>query len=434
MGVRKAPPDTGSWEVPSAEIQTQLERILGSRSFVHAERLSRFLRFAVDQALQGHGSNLKEYVIGTAVFDRNGSYDPRSDPIVRVEAGRLRSKLKEFYEGEGREDPVLISFQKGSYVPVFQRREAPAGRLTRMRSWIRLPTDWKTVVLAGASLFAVIAIYQAIALSRQNQALRQELEAARAPLDKEFAPIWGRFFLPRIPAFVVFGSPMFFASPRHSVFLRRGDLNDPPNLLNDPNFRALQERFGPLSGPRYDYAEMGEAIALQRLTAFFGRAGHTLTALPAHVAAWDSLKDGNLILLGTPRMNPLLRRLQVQRDFEWGPDHNVYNRNPQPGEQKIYTTPSHRDSLTYAVIASFPGLRPNRETLLLTAHSAPGTLAGVDFLTRPETARSLSEKLQFGGPGKPKYYEVLLRVLVDNNSPVKTEYVTHHWIGDPASK
>lgn len=422
-------------EVSAAEIQAQLERILASKGFIHSERLSRFLRFTVSRAMQGEGATLKEYLIGIEVFDRNGSYDQRSDPIVRVEAGRLRSKLREFYETEGRDSSVLIDFQKGSYVPIFQRRQRPRSGAARIPSWIRAARDWKTVALALALALAALAAHRAVTLSRQSLSLQRELEAARQQLPgREFAPIWGPFFSPGTETYVVFGSPLFFAGERAGVFLRQPGLNDASKLLGDPDFQRMQERFGPLSGPRYDYAFMGDTIALQRLTAFFGRAGRVLTAVPAHLANWDSIKDGNIIFLGAPRTNPLLQRLPVQQDFEWGPDQNIYNRNPQPGEQKTYATPSHRDAATYAIIASFPGLRPNREILLLTAHSAPGTLAAVEYTTRSESVRLMTEKLQLGLPGKPKHYQMLIRVLVDQGAPVKSEYVTHHTVSPPSDK
>ncbi len=82
--------------------------------------MGRFLRFAVESALEGRADELKEYLIGVEVFDRKGSYDPRVDPIVRVEARRLRAKLKAYYEGDGRGDPVTIEFAPGGYAPQFR--------------------------------------------------------------------------------------------------------------------------------------------------------------------------------------------------------------------------------------------------------------------------------------------------------------------------
>src|SRR5258708_3657549 len=96
-------------------VRTQLVRILASEVFVHAERISRFLRYTVEQSLEGHGDQIKESVIGVAVYDRSADYSPKTDPIVRNEARRLRAKLTEYYDSEGWMDPVLIEYPKGSY-------------------------------------------------------------------------------------------------------------------------------------------------------------------------------------------------------------------------------------------------------------------------------------------------------------------------------
>ena len=105
----------------------QLDRILASKTFAPSGRMRRFLRFAVEQALEGKGEELKEFRIGLEVFDKDSSFDPRIDPIVRVEARRLRAKLKRYYENEGRDDPIRIEFPTGTYVPVFRERSAAPG-------------------------------------------------------------------------------------------------------------------------------------------------------------------------------------------------------------------------------------------------------------------------------------------------------------------
>ena len=109
-----------------AEVHAQVQRILKSRMFSNCERLIRFVSFAAQHALKGSGEPLKEYVIGLEVFDRTSSYDPRIDPIVRVEARRLRSKLNSYYASVGREDPILVEFPKGTYAPSFCIRTLPA--------------------------------------------------------------------------------------------------------------------------------------------------------------------------------------------------------------------------------------------------------------------------------------------------------------------
>jgi TolB-like protein len=105
------------------EVRAQLDRILASETFATATRLRRFLRYVVERSLAGEGEQLKEYVIGVDVFDRDGEYDPRIDAIVRVEAGRLRAKLDEQEQGVGAADAVRIRIPRGSYAPVFERRQ-----------------------------------------------------------------------------------------------------------------------------------------------------------------------------------------------------------------------------------------------------------------------------------------------------------------------
>jgi adenylate cyclase len=110
------------------ESMAQLERMLASDVFAGSTRLSRFLRYVAEQSLAGESQRLKEYTIGVEVFDRDQHYDPRVDSIVRVEAGRLRTKLEQYYQGPGRDDAIVIRLQKGGYVPAFEARGALALR------------------------------------------------------------------------------------------------------------------------------------------------------------------------------------------------------------------------------------------------------------------------------------------------------------------
>jgi len=106
-------------------IADALDRILASQTFQQAGGLKRFLRFIVNETIAGRVSELKEYVIGVQVFRTDQSFDPRTDPIVRVQARRLRAKLVQYYADEGRQDTLTIEIPKGGYAPVFKKREAP---------------------------------------------------------------------------------------------------------------------------------------------------------------------------------------------------------------------------------------------------------------------------------------------------------------------
>ena len=105
----------GPTEPSPGEVRAALERVLASRCFEQAGRSSAFLRFVVEQTLAGQGDRLKGYTIAVEVFERPPDFDAQTDPLVRVEAGRLRRRLIEYYADEGRADPVRLDLPRGSY-------------------------------------------------------------------------------------------------------------------------------------------------------------------------------------------------------------------------------------------------------------------------------------------------------------------------------
>jgi hypothetical protein len=143
-------------------IRNQLEKTLASPSFVNSARMRQFLRLVVERTLAGGRDGVKESVIGTEVFDRSPDYDPSVEPVVRVEARRLRAKLQEYYEGEGIHDAVVISLPKGGYAPAFEFRASPSAvppaaspavsPPVRRRRWIA----GIAVVLCGAARAAIL--------------------------------------------------------------------------------------------------------------------------------------------------------------------------------------------------------------------------------------------------------------------------------------
>jgi adenylate cyclase len=109
-----------------AAVREQLQRILADQVFVRADRTSRFLQYIIDEMLAGRAQKINQYALATDVFDRDGTFDPAIDAIVRVEAGRLRSKLREYYEETGQHDPVFILLPKRTYVARLEFRPASA--------------------------------------------------------------------------------------------------------------------------------------------------------------------------------------------------------------------------------------------------------------------------------------------------------------------
>jgi hypothetical protein len=134
-------------------VRAHVARITASELFAGAERLCRFLRFTVESKLNGREADVKEYTLGREVFDRGEDYDPRLDPIVRVEARRLRSRLAEYYGGPGRNDSLRLEYHKGSYVPVVSAAHDRSSSPTpKRRSW------WIAAIVAAVVVVIAVTV------------------------------------------------------------------------------------------------------------------------------------------------------------------------------------------------------------------------------------------------------------------------------------
>lgn len=124
VAVGKMPVAIGEEAETAGRVRSELQRILSSDQFDASERNRRFLEYAVEETLAGRGDRIKAYTIATIVFGRDDSFDPTLDPVVRMEARRLRRSLERFYLVEGARGPVSIALPKGGYVPKFQNPSA----------------------------------------------------------------------------------------------------------------------------------------------------------------------------------------------------------------------------------------------------------------------------------------------------------------------
>lgn len=142
---------SGGTAPPAEAVRAQLERVLDSGDFAQSERMKSFLRFVVEETLEGRAAQLKEFTIATGVFGRDESFDPQTNTIVRVEAGRLRRRLERYYLTEGQGDAVRIDLPKGSYVPLF-RAAAPAPAAAHAAQGAPAPEDVALALPSGPSI------------------------------------------------------------------------------------------------------------------------------------------------------------------------------------------------------------------------------------------------------------------------------------------
>jgi adenylate cyclase len=147
-------------DIPPEAVRAELDRVLASTGFQNAGRSSRLLRHVTEKTLAGDADQLKEYTVGVEVFDRDASYDPRIDSIVRVEAGRLRSRLDEYYANGGMSSEIRIEIPRGGYVPQFTRRAPDPSPNQVVPSAVsnRTPRALFILVAAGVLLIAALAL------------------------------------------------------------------------------------------------------------------------------------------------------------------------------------------------------------------------------------------------------------------------------------
>ncbi|WP_046862762.1 tetratricopeptide repeat protein [Microvirga massiliensis] len=175
---------------PSAEeVRAQLERLVASPDLDVPPRARRFLRYVIEETLAGRAGRIKAYAIGTEVFGRDASFDAQSDPVVRIEAGRLRRALEHYYLVAGQADPVVISIPKGGYVPHFashipQAEDPPApGAPPAENSVMSLaPRRWAWL---SAGTVVLLATLVGLVLWRTTQDVLQSPSPASATLPPE---------------------------------------------------------------------------------------------------------------------------------------------------------------------------------------------------------------------------------------------------------
>ena len=198
-------------------VREGLDRVLKSAPFAQSRRRQRFLEYIVNEALAGRGERIKGYNIAREVFDRPEEFDPNTDPIVRMEAARLRDRLREYYEGHGRNDPVRIELPKGTYTPQIEFRHAvgtrPADRdqAAESAAAVEAPLQphswwkrWQIAAPVAALVMLLVAVGMWFAASRWQPEPKESTEAGQS--------------LPDVPAVAVLPFVNLSGDPKQDYF------------------------------------------------------------------------------------------------------------------------------------------------------------------------------------------------------------------------
>ena len=434
----------------------QLEKVLHSRTLQNSENLKAFLRFVVEKTLSDETVQLKEYTIATEVFGRRSDYDPRIDSVVRVQAGRLRTKLQEYYTAEGKNDQIVIDLPKGHYHPVFSCPHAelgqeilPAGTRTAdgldSNGHLTLATaegqphvEGGTarsraraigLVLGGLVVLLSVAV---VALYSSNRELQRQARNIDPSLNTEdFKAVWSPFVDdPESPLLVLSNPTVYrFLNKADPDSLARRSFEMTPeqtrSLLDAPEFKGQYSggdspRLIPSLGM---YTGMGEAVGVFRLTDLLRSSNKSILLRQSrHVSAAD-LKYRNVILLGSIYVNEWSRRLPQVENFVYTFSATIENRNPLPGEEREYKPQFNEQTgemaVDYALITVKPNVSGEHAVMTLAGIFSEGTEGAAEFLTTRNHLTVLGQRLrQLGGQNAPpKYYQALLKVQVENGTP-----------------
>ncbi len=388
-----------------------------------SESLCKLLRYLARHVLDHPGTSIKEYQIATEVFGRSADFDPQLDSMVRVQAGRLRVKLSEYYAGDGAEDPIIVELPKGTYVLAFHHRATmPAkaanganGTAAHSASEAVVPRrNWIIAIASLTFLLAVAAVVILSLVSNRNSAQAGTSHDANTP-PAAMRVFWNGFVSGSDEPWVIFSNAKFVGRP--DAGLRYYD------AARDQKDKTIFDQ----------YTGVGEVLAVHALDHLFGEFHREIRVKRGSLFSLDDAKNNNLIFVGSPLENLTLLEIPGTDEFVFhrvpsGPrkgDPEIMNVHPQPGEAKEFLGTPGDDPLTedYAVIAMVKGLEPNQAVLILAGGTTIGTQAAVEYVCNKNSVEQLMLRLSVAQTGQLKPFEAVIRVKVTRGVPVSTELV-----------
>ncbi len=407
------------------QFSKQIEVLVSSNTLHGSESLCKLLRYLGQHALQDPNGRVKEYQIATEVFGRRPDFDPQSDSMIRVQAGRLRAKLSEYYSGEGANDPVIVELPKGSYHLQFHHRSAmenrergasPSGVTPAITVPDNVATNspyWKmAAIVLGILLFSAIGLIAAFLTTRKLAPT--VLAGASEPAPADFQELWKPFLRSPQEPWLIFSNAAFIGRPETGM------------RYYDSTRDARAEIWD-------HYTGVGEVLAVHELDQVFDMFHRRIRVKRGSLFSIDDVRNNDLIFLGSPSENLTLTEIPNTRNFVFrrvaeGPrkgDLSIVNVNPRPGEPaSVVATPSNQPlTEDYAVVALIPGLDPARSVMIFAGTTTFGTQGAVDYVCHRHSIEQLMSRLSLSKSGDLNPFEALLRIKVTPGVPVEAELV-----------
>ncbi len=399
----------------------QIDRIIKSHSLRGSESLCKLLQYLAKQALEHPEAPLKEYQIATEVYGRKSDFDPQSDSTIRVQAGRLRLKLAEYYATEGADDSVVVKIPKGSYHLVFEPRAAPQPLIVSARepaspvsATRTVPASWRVAVVAllVCLIVAVVILASLVRTRKQADAATGNTQTALTD-NGPLAEFWRPFTSGAEEPWVIFSNAAFVGRP-------------------ETGMRYYNTRQDAKTAVYDHYTGVGEVLAVHALDEAFATLGRKIRVKRGSLFSLDDASNTNLIFVGSPSENLSLLDIPGTQEFVFQRvasgarqgDLAIVSRHPKPGEATNYLASPSSAPLTedYAVVGMVPGMTPDRFVMILAGTTTFGTQGAVEFVSRPDSVEKLMQGMPGSGNGM-KPFEALVRVKIARGVPLETELV-----------
>lgn len=418
----------------SQAAELQIDRILRSATFRNAEALRKLLRFLADRLAAGDADQLKEYSVGIDGLGKPPDYDPRQDSTVRIQVGRLRHKLADYYRAEGLNDPYVVEIPKGHFkLSVTPRPVAVRSGADRAEVADRSPGN-RFVILGLAAALGIAVAWAAVA-SWQLHREQQESAVFRSMWTPGLEQLWEPFLSAHRPVIVAIEDPPFAQFAGYGVY-REMPLNSWADIEKSPRIAAIRKLLGnPEITQSHYYAPVGEVSGAFLLGRLLGPRVPALSLSLVRDLSWQQLASHNVIYMGASvffndRFNGLPTAIDFDFDYARG---GIKNAHPGPGELAFYSEDLQNASESgelYAIVTHVPGPSGTGDVTSFTSMRTPSRLGAVQWFTDPAHAGELVAKMKNAAGQMPRYYQVLLQVKFKDSVPTQTSYVLYHDLGD----
>ncbi len=367
------------------EQQQLLQRIFSSRHFAYANALRRILQYLCEHAAGADSQPLKEYEVAVSALGRPESFDPKNDPVVRVSMASVRDRLRAYFEGEGREEPLRLAVPKGRYQALFSVREdEPAVAPTPSR-----------------------------------------------PVPRALKRFWAPYATANTYNAVMYTEPLFFRDEEAGVYSRSLWVNDPATPVAEVKNR-LPFRDGSTLKPCYHYLSAGEVQASISFVRLFQELGLGLDIRNARLSTLNDFRHANLILIGSIRTNHLMDSMIGSKGFVMTGD-SFENPKPRAGEKQVYKGERSMDgklprNTDYALVMRRPGMATGSAITIIASNHGRAVQGGGTLLTlEPQLAGMLEAMGLSGDAPLPESFQLLLQVdMIDlEDEVVNVRYAGH---------